>query len=271
MKKEETELLPQNLPGGGKAIVEWCRPLWLSGPDTRRPLRLDVTATVASPSPHGMPEGAELTALDNIAFRLKKALPGGAAEHALTVTGAGERTWVYYLKPRLGLLKKQDARAALSATLEKVASDSELPVRSAWADDPEWSKLLGIFPAHDPEQWKSDQALLIHMAKQRDAIHSRRMVAHRAFFPDRDGCRGFLREARKLKFKSDGGPKPAAGGELCGLVERLEPTIATWHLHPVVLSVKALVLEHGGRYHGWETDLIESLEPPPLVPPSPKG
>lgn len=266
MKKEETELLPQNLPGGGKAIIEWCRPLWLHGADARRPLRLEVTATVASPDPLGMPEGADLTAMDNVAFRLGKALPG-AAEHVMTVTGASARTWVYYLKPRVGVLKKQDAREALRPALDKVVAASELPVRVSWADDPGWSRLLAIFPAHDPEQWKADQALLIHMAKQRDAIHARRMVGHRAFFPDREGCRAFLREARKLKFKPDGGPKEAANGEVCGLVERLEPTIATWHLHPVVLSVKALVLEHGGRYHGWETDLIESLEPPPLVPP----
>ncbi|TNF25196.1 MAG: DUF695 domain-containing protein [Deltaproteobacteria bacterium] len=269
MKKEETELLPQNLPGGGKAIVEWCRPLWLHGADARRSLRLEVTATVASPDSLGMPEGPELTVLDNLAFRVEKALPGGA-EHVMTVTGAGKRTWVYYLKARVGVLKKQDAREAVGPALAKLAAASELPIQVTWADDPEWSRLLGIFPAYDPAQWKADQALLIHMAKQRDAIHARRVVAHRAFFPDRESCRTFLREVRKLKFKADGGPKEAANGEIYGLVERLEPTIATWHLHPVVLSVKAVVVESGGRYHGWETELIESLEPPPLTPPSRK-
>ncbi|PKN59252.1 MAG: hypothetical protein CVU56_01885 [Deltaproteobacteria bacterium HGW-Deltaproteobacteria-14] len=269
MKKDEIEQQPLNLPGGGKALIEWCRPLWMSAPDARRPLRLEVTATVAIPDAIGMPEGPELTTLDNLEFKLGKALPGGA-EHVMTVTGGGERTWVYYLKAAVGLLKKQDPREALAPALAKLAASTELPVRVEWADDPGWTRLLGIFAAHDPAQWKEDRALFVHMLKASDAIRSRRVVAHRAFFPDREGCREFLRDVRKLKFKADGGPKETSTGEFVGLVERLEPTIETWHLHPVVLSVKEIVLEHGGRYHGWETELIPSLVPPPLTGPRPQ-
>jgi len=102
-----------------------------------------------------------------------------------------------------------------------------------------------------------------------DAIHERRIVAHRAYFAQREQCRDFLQEVRKLRFKADGGPKALPDGRFVAVVERLEPTLTTWHLHPVVLSVKALVVQNGGTYDGWETELIPSLTPPPLVGPRP--
>lgn len=270
MKKEDLEQQPKNLPGGGKAIIDWCRPLWLDGADARRPLRLEVTAQVRDPDATQMPHDDELTELDNLAFRIGKALPGGAGtEHAMTITGAGERTWIYYMKPRVGVVRKQDPRTVVPGALERLRDPTGAPLRLAWEDDPAWSKLLGIFEAHDPAQWREDRALMVHMIKANDAVHGRRVVGHRASFAEREQCRDFLRDVRRLKFKPDGGPKPTADGRLTTLVERIEPSIVTWHLHPVVLSVKALVLEHGGTYDGWETPLIPSLTPPPLTGPRP--
>ena len=271
MKKDEIEQQPLNLPGGGKALIDWCRPLWLHGANPRRPLRLEVAATVLNPGPTGMPEGPELTPLENLEFKLTRLLTRRVkCDHVMTVTGASERVYVFYLAAHVGLLRKRSTREVLDPLLARLSETEGRPLRVAWFDDPAWSRLLGVFSAHDPAQWKTDRALLIHMAKARDAVHARRIVAHRAFFTERDACRDFLRDVRRLKFKSDGGPKDTADGKLVVLVERLEPTIATWHLHPVVLSVKALVLEHGGTYDGWETELIPSLEPPPLTgaPPS---
>jgi len=272
MKKTETEIQLVNLPGGGKSIVEWCRPLWMNGADPRRPLRLEVAATVMEPNAMGMAEGAEASALDDLEFLIRRLLPRGArAEHAMSISGAGEKVYVYYLRPRLGLLKKRAAQEVLDPALARLAASAGRPVRVSWIDDPEWSKLLGVFPAYDPDQWKTDQAMVVHMAKASDAIHARRVVVHRAYFDDRDACRAFLKDVRRLKFKAEGGPKQVADGRFVALVERLEPTIATWHLHPVVLSVKQAALAQGGTYHGWETELIKSLVPPPLTAPSPKG
>lgn len=268
--KNELELQPKNLPGGGKAIVSWCRPLWLQGAHPRRPLRLEVSTPVRAPGPTGMPEGAEVTALENLEFLLTRLVTRRAqADHAMTVTGGGEQVFVFYLAARCGLFRTKDTRATLAPLLEQLGAREGRSLGVTWADDPGWTRLLGLFEAHDPAQWKTDHALMIHMAKANDAIHARRTVAHRLYFTDRDGCRDFLRDVRRLKFKADGGPKEEADGRLVVLVERLEPTIATFHLHPVVLSVKVLAAAHGGVYHGWETDLIPSRTPPPLMPGAP--
>lgn len=268
MKKDETEQQPVNLPGGGRSIIDWCRPMWMSAPDAKRPLRLEVTVAVDAPDAQGMAEGDEVTALDDVGFLLEKAVrSAGGGEHVMTVRGSGEQVFVFYLRAQAGLLKKRSAKEVLEPQIAKIGGRVGRDLRVAWFDDPSWSRLIDIYPAHDPARWKADRALLVHMAKARDAIHGRRAVIHRATFAEREQCRQFLQGVRKLKFKPDGGPRQTASGKFVAILERVEPTIATWHLHPVVLSVKALAVEAGGTYDGWETDLIESLEPPPLTAP----
>jgi len=112
---------------------------------------------------------------------------------------------------------------------------------------------------------------MVHLAKKGDAIHGRRTVTHRVFFDTAEGARDFLREVRKLKFKPDGGPKAQGDGRHLVVFDRVEPTIAIWHMHPVVLSVKVLAVSTGGTYQRWETDFIQSLVPPPLTQPGGKG
>lgn len=267
MRKEDTELLPKDLPGGGKALIAWNRAQWIHGADPRRPLALEVRVAVREPGPTGMPEGRELKSLEDLERQLLRAAGRRRAEHALTITGAGERTWVWYLPARVGLLRRQDPREALTEALRRIERGADRELAISWKEDPEWSRLLGIFPAHDPEQWALDNAMMVHMAQQRDAIHARRQVFHRVFFTAHDACPAFLREIRRLKLKSQGGPKEQPDGRWLVTLARIEPTVAVWHLHPVVLQIKAVAQAHGGSYDGWETDLVPSKVPPPLVPP----
>lgn len=269
MKKEEIEQQPLDLNGGGKAILEWNRTLWLHGPDKKRPTRVEVTVTRRAAGPIVLAEGFEQTELDNCAFRVAQVLKKGGAEHVMSILSATERTDVYYLRGRVGLVGKRAAREALEEPLAKAMAGATLPVRAEWFDDPGWERLLGVFPGYDPAQWKADRQLMVHLIKAGDAVHTRRVVAHRVYFHERDHARDFLREIRKLRFKADGGPKDDPAGRVVVLLERLEPTIATWHLHPVVLAVKAVVAQFGGVYHGWEVELVPSKVPPPLLGPPP--
>ncbi|PIE20867.1 MAG: hypothetical protein CSA66_00380 [Proteobacteria bacterium] len=274
MKKDEIELQPVKLPGGGRSIIGFSRPLWLHGADPKRPLRLEVTVDVEAPDAQGMPEGAEADQLDDLEFLLVKAAKKARGEHAMKVTGAARVVHVFYLPAKVGAVRKRDPRQVVTPAVEAAGAKLGRALSVEWTDDPQWRRLLGIFSAHDPAQWQQDRALMIHMAKANDAIHARRQVGHRVYFDARERCAAFLREARQqLKLRANGGPKRApagAPGKLLVTLERLEPTVAVWHLHPVVLSIKAIAAKHGGVYDGWETELIPSLVPPPLTPPSAK-
>ncbi len=269
--KEPFEALPRDLPGGGKSLIEFNLNLWSAGAQARRPLRVDVAATLRDPNAAGWAQGSEVGDLTLLHERLEVLMSRRAsAEYALRVTGEGKQVNTFYVASKLGLLRNKDPREVLGAALARFGESSGYPLTASFEEDPEWSALLGVYPTWDPAQWALDRNMLVHLAKQRDAIHARRPVAHRVYLPSREACRAFLKDARKLRFKAEGGPQPAGAdkpAEFVLVVVRQEPTLATWHLHPVVLTVKALATTHGGVYDGWETELIESLEPPPLSPP----
>ena len=267
--REPFEAVPLDLPGGGKSIIEFDVDLWSRGAQPRRPLRVDVTTELREPNAAGLVQGTDVGDLKLLQERLEVFMKRRAsAVYAMRVTGERRQTSVFYVAASLGVLRRRDPREVLEPAISKFGAASGRELVATFHDDPEWSRLLSVYAAHDPAQWAADRQLLTHLAKQRDAIHARRAVAHRLFFPGRDAGRDFLREVRKLRFRGEGGPKPAAVGEpgaFVLVVVRTEPTLATWHLHPVVLIVKAAALKHGGVYEGWETELVPSLEPPPLT------
>ena len=273
--KDPFEALPLDLPGGGKSLVEFNLRLWSAGGQPRRPLRVDVQTELREANAAGLPAGREPGDLLTLHEQLESLMKRRAsAKYAMRVTGERRQTNIFYIPEKLGLLRKRDPRELLEPAIQAFGDKLGRPLCVTFHDDPDWSRLLGVYSVHDPEQWVMDRQMLVHMAKKRDAIHAHRSVAHRVYLPGREAARDFLREVRKLRFKGEGGPKTAAAGApgpLVLVVVRSEPTIATWHLHPVVLSVKGAALRHGGVYHGWETELIPSLEPPPLsgaaVPP----
>lgn len=265
------ELTPHDRPGGGKSIIAFDAYLWADGADARRPLRVEVTGPLNDPNAAGLAHGTELGDLTALQEQLDRLMRRRAkARYAMRVTGEGKQTSIFYVAASLGLVRKRDPREALPKAITRFSESIGRELTVTFHDDPGWSRLLEIYSAHDPDQWSADRQMLIQMAKKSDAIHARRPVAHRVFFPDRDACRDFLRDIRKLKFKGEGGPKKAGSGdpgEFVLVVVRPEPTIATFHLHPVVLSVKAAASQRGGVYDGWEVELIPSLQPPPLMPP----
>jgi hypothetical protein len=268
MKQQDIEQHLAVHAGGKKSLIEYSRPLWMQGADPSRPLRLEVTTDLRQPGGTGMPEGPEVVELDNLEHLLNGLVARrGSGVLCMRVSGSATRVYVFYLKAASGLFRKKAAREKLEPELARIGDKVGRELRVAWFDDPGWTRLLGVFSAYDPEQWLADRALLMHMVKAGDAVHARRSVAHRVYFTEREPCRDFLRDARRLKLKSDVGPKPTTDDRLLVRVERLEPTLATWHLHPVVLNVKALAQKYGGTYDGWEAEFIQTLIPPPLKGP----
>ena len=270
--KEPFEVVPFDRPGGGKSLIEFNLHHWADGADAKRPLRVDVTTELHDPNAAGLAQGPDLGDLATLQERLEIFMRRKAsAKYVMRITGAGEQVHTFYVPATLGVLRKRDPRETLDSAIVGFGESSGRDLSVAFEDDPEWSRLLGVYSAHDPEQWHWDRSMLMQLAKQSDAIHARRAVAHRVYFDDRDACREFLRGVRKLRFKGEGGPKNAKAGKpgaFVIVVVRTEQTLATWYMHPVVLSVKAVALEHGGTYAGWETELVPSLEPPPLAPAS---
>jgi hypothetical protein len=269
--KAQFEHHPIDNPGGNNTVIAWNLHLWELGADPRRPVRVEVAWAVAAPTPTGMPEGPEGAQLDQLADSLAAFMRRRAgAKDALRITGNGRQIHVFYAPATVGWLRRRPVREALAGALARYAEAKGRESVVTFADDPQWTKLLGIFSAHDPKQWHQDRDLLIHMIKQRDVVVAKRPVAHRAHFASREDCREFLQAARKARFKSEGGPKPAAPGDpgqWTGVVVHSEPTLLTWHLHPVVLTVKALAEQHRGVYDGWEAELILRHDPEPLAPP----
>lgn len=269
--KEDFEYLPLENPHGGKSIIAWDLAQWERGKDPRRPLRLEVAIPLLDQTPTGMPQGSETDELADLNRRLVRLVRRHTgARLAMRVTGVGADVHVFYVPAKVGLVRRQATPAKLEPLLARFGNNAGREVEVSWHDDPEWSRLLGIFRSHDPKQFHTDRALVLHMWKARDAIMEKRSVAHRSFFEDRDQCRAFLKDARQRRYKPEGGPKKsdkADGGEWTVVVERVEPTIGVWHIHPVALEVKELAERHGGTYDGWETELIPRTDPVPLVPP----
>lgn len=256
---------PVETADGGRSVMAWNLQLWANGVDAKRPCRVEITWDIQGPTPGGMPEAQEEARLTDMAARLEGAMKRKAsAKYALRLTGDGKQTHVFYTPARVGVVGRKDVSEAVRKMLAGFGDARARNPTFVVADDPEWTRILGIFESHDPEQWQADRALLVHMAKQRDAIMARRPVHHRATFQDRDQCRAFLQGARKLRFKSEGGPKQV-GGAWVGSVVRKEPTLATYHLHAVVLKLKALVAQGEGVYDGWETEVVKRLDPEPLT------
>ncbi len=271
MKKDDIELQPLDLPGGGKSLITWSRPLWLAGADPKRPIRLEVVAPIRAPNAKGMAEEGEAMMLGNIDHKLEalvvKKFKGA---YAMRIEGGGKHLHIFYLPERVGLVRKRETREALPDAIAAVGAEFGWELKTTFEDDPGWSRLLALFSSHDPNQWLHDRGMMVAMAKANDAIHGRRQVIHKAYFNAREDARDFLRNVRKLRFKPKGGPrdaKPGKPGKLLVVLERSEPTIATWHLHATVLSVKELVIAHNGTYDDWECDFIENIVPPPLTAP----
>jgi hypothetical protein len=269
--KEPFEHQPLDNPSGGRSILSWNLHLWANGPDGKRPVRVDVSWPVRNPNPNGMPEDEEVEDLTTLQKNLVSLMKRRAdAKYALGIVGDGVQSHVFYAPERVGFLRKKDLRDALGPALEDFGEDNGRELDVAFVEDAEWSRLLRIFASHDPLQWQADRALLLHMIKQRDAVGAKRPVAHRAHFDEREQCREFLQGARKLRFKSEGGPKqakPGAPGAWTGVVVRKEQTLLTWHIHPVVLSIKDIVTRAGGVYDGWEAEIVSRKDPEPLAPP----
>jgi len=261
------EQQPIDNPGGGRTLLEWNSELWMDGCDRKRPLRVEVLWKLPN-STTGLPEGADVKRVEDATGRLEgivKRRAGG--RYALRVTGDGQQEHVFYIPAKTGLVLKKDPRAGIEQAARKLGDSTGYPVEEVrFVEDPEWTRLLGIYERHDPEQWHSDRALMIHMIKQRDAVLARRAVHHKAVFPDRDSCRTFLQAARKERFKSEGGPKETDDGWI-GRVVRKEAGVATWVIHPVVLVLKRLAEDAGGEYDGWSAEVIKRKDPEPLTAP----
>lgn len=269
--KDEFEVHAVDLKGGGRSVIAWSLAHWKAGADAARPLRLEVRARLAQPNAAGMPDDEEGDRLT----RLQDKLPGvlkrkAKAKYAMRVAGEGEVVHVFYAPRTVGLLGKRDVLEVVRPLVDKLAGEFDLALDASAHEDAQWSRLLTIFPSRDPEQYHTDRHVVLQMAKQRDALGAPRTVAHRAHFPDREGCREFFKDARKLKFKSEGGPRKAGAddpGAFTGVVLRKEPNIMTGHIHVVALTVKGLVEQHGGTYEGWEPELVKRTDPEPLAPP----
>ncbi len=254
--------------GGPRSLMEWNSELWMDGVDPRRPLRLDVSFDLREPTPNGLPVGAESTYLRDLYPRLASFIRRKtSAKYAMRLSRGGRQEHVFYAPAKSGLLSRKDPLTALGGALPKFgANNGGYSMGVAVVDDPDWSRLMGIFSVYDPAQWHADRQLLIAMMKQRDAVMAKRPVAHKAHFAEREGCRLFLQAARKERFKSEGGPKKTKHGWTATVVRR-EQAVATWHIHPVVLMVKALASSAGGTYDGWEAELVARKDPVPLAPP----
>ncbi|MCM2315642.1 MAG: DUF695 domain-containing protein [Thermoanaerobaculia bacterium] len=212
-----------------------------------RPLLCRVSVRLLAPSEHGFASREE----DEVLFRLEDALEARlgetcGAQYVGRATSGGVRVYFFYLPE--GLKPEGTIRECLGAFgdyREKVALE----------DDPEWAHYFEfLYPDTASLQGILNRRVVQNLIDNGDQLHRPRRVDHWLYFADRASAERFQVQAKRMKFEIE--DLSPSGGEWKLQIYRTDP-VDQDSIDETTIQLCELVDGLGGRYDGWETEVIK--------------
>jgi len=212
-----------------------------------------VRVTYKAPRANGLPTGEEFDAVRSIEHDLDRFARRGKDDYVGRITRAGHR--VFYIYTRRG-------KTEWRKMLEKLSSQSGYTLALVHKSDRRhngyWKEL---YPTDDDWQVITDIDVVEALQSAGDIAGIRRNIDHWVYFKNAVDAAKFVRWAVKGPYKHDKKWSTVGDdGEHCVRVHHLGPTRQQDISHHTIgLNRKAREL--GGRYDGWETQVVKRKTP----------
>lgn len=218
-------------------------------PDERRPCLLYVWVRLENPNGHGLPEGSEFDALNQIDDALQKALlPKLNAIPVACVSTACRREFYYYAPADEGLDE------VVNSVFES------FPAREWMCNsvmDAEWEHYLDVLYPNPIDRRQMDNGKVVRaLHNSGDTLEKERMVSHWAYFSTAAARSAFVHDVEAQNFvvkdQSEDADKPDGFGVCFERVDHVD-----WNsINEVTLELLNLATSHEGTYDGWETVVV---------------
>lgn len=233
-------------------------------PDPSKPWLMQIKLPLVEQTENGLLASGEAATIDEIENAMPPALGAGGARWAGAVTHGGVRTYSFHAPNDRGL-----EREAVKAMQRWPQYRAEVIIRR----DNEWKHYLSaIYPdeasLRQIEEYRAAEIemdrfkamtyqVLEALAAEGDCSKQPRLVEFWLDFPDTDACEGFANWAIQIGFTRGERPKPSMEGRVrLHLTAELEATFGRIHAVERLVIQKALQVR--GKYHGWETQVIQA-------------
>ena len=146
----------------------------------------------------------------------------------------------------------------LSDTLSKF---EEYEFDIATREEADWSTYLTfLFPSPRSMQLISNSQIIALLQQNNDLNEVPRNVSHWAYFPDFASRNAFLAKSTDLGFSLQSTTDPTSPNEQWGLIIVRNDAVDYHSMATCVLALYDLAFEVGGKYDGWETQVISKAE-----------
>lgn len=221
-------------------------------PVESRPWLLWVWVEMQSPRPEGLSSNDEAPKLLEIGAALDATISATCGAQLVgRVTGAGRREFYFYAAEP-GELESATASAMKAFESYKYESGSNF--------QPEWKQYLELlYPSESNLQRMFNRRVLESLAESGDVHETPRQVDHWLEFPN-EAARDAVRDTLiAIDFQLE---DEFVSGELQGerpqtlVVSRVD-SVDSHTINGITLELARLAAQHGGRYDGWECQVIQ--------------
>lgn len=216
------------------------------GPQASRPVVCRVSVRLLNPSEHGFASRHE----DEVLFQLEDRLEAKLAEQCRAqyvgrATSGGVRVFFYYMpksvKPESAI---RECFRAFPNYREAVNSEP----------DPSWAHYLEfLFPDPASMQCIVNRRVLQKLTDNGDPLTQPRRVDHWLYFPDRESAERFLAQPALAGFQTEGLMESDDEWKL--QIYRTD-LVDQDSIDDLTIELCDLAEDEGGRYDGWETELL---------------
>ncbi len=225
-------------------------------PMEKRPWLLWVFVNLQSPTPEGLSSNSEGARLHEMGEALDANISAACgAQMVGRLTGAGRREFYFY---------GEEPGPLDQAVAQAMQSFGEYQQECGSTLEPEWDQYVNLlYPSDTNLQRMFNRRVLETLAERGDSHETPRQVDHWLEFPDEDrraACRDTLL-AIEFKLESEFLSEEVDDELPCTLVVSRVDSVDSHTINGITLELARLAQQHGGRYDGWESPVVNSDTP----------
>lgn len=200
------------------------------------------------PAASGMTTSEEAQALYPLDDIFTEAADQDGAIYVGRVTTGGFRDFVFYA-PNGAAFEQEIASRANTLVGYNFETGSR--------PDPEWTVYRNyLYPSKRMQQTMKNRGVYDALEKRGDPLTASREVDHWAYFPTSFARATFIQNSMKNGFRVRNMLEPDSQGDDFGVTIFRQDVPAPDELDDVILILFDLAQEAGGRYDGWETQIL---------------
>jgi hypothetical protein len=214
--------------------------------DDNRPFVAFVSFQIKNPQENGMPQSSELKEFSKIESELDTAITKESGVFVGTITGDGERVFIYYLRNKSMVLKD---------SVEKIAKTFQYTVSFKIEDDIQKNTYLKeLYPSKDELRVMNDMKVLSSLESTPDIREKLRRVDHWIYFKSKETADSFAKWATEQKYSIELNQPTEEHIFLVQVYHSSTSLFEDITSHTKTLNRKALELN--AEYDGWETSIV---------------